>query len=726
MTTRNVSTADVSIAEVLISKVLIANRGEISRRIQRTLRQMGIASVAVFSDADRDAPHVSEADEAVHIGPAPSVESYLNIDAVISAAKAVGADAIHPGYGFLAENPELAERCEQEGLVFIGPSADAIRQMGDKAAAKAIAERVGVPTLEGFSVDGLTEDKVKARAEEMGYPLLLKATAGGGGKGMRRVGSGDELADALVSAEREAEAAFGDGSLLVEPWLESVRHVEVQVFGDAHGKVVHFFERDCSVQRRHQKVIEEAPSPAVDSELRRRMGEAAVALAQAVDYRGAGTVEFLLDAEGAFYFLEMNTRLQVEHPVTEAITGLDLVRLQLEVAQGSPLGFNTEDLEIRGHAVEVRLYAEDPTRDFLPSTGRICLWKVPVIPGVRVDSGIELGQEIGIHYDPMLAKVIASGSNRPEALRRLRRALDGLAVGGVVTNRRLLASVLAHESFERGEADTGFLEANPPQDGLDEKTDEQTDAQVAELHAIAATLRLVHLRRGLPSPIPSGLPTAWRNNRWRPQEQIFIDGERCWVVLYQPCDQEDGGFQVQAFAVEPSQLSPSLGIDPLVDPERPTRRARYIPGDDIRGDDIRENDVGDDGPEWVIEIDGVRRRFAIAVETIGSASPKQRHWIHGLGRTSSWIEAPRFPEQRGAETAGGCLAPMTGKIIEVPVQVGDLVSAGDSLVVLEAMKMEHRLTAHADGRVTAVRVEVGQMVDPDEVMVVVEALEETA
>ena len=701
--------------DVSINKVLIANRGEISRRIQRTLRQMGLASVAVFSDADCDAPHVLEADEAVHLGPAPSIESYLNINAVISAAKTVGADAVHPGYGFLAENPELAERCEQEGLVFIGPPAEAIRRMGDKAAAKAIAERVGVPTLKGFAVDELTAVQVKDRAEEMGYPLLLKATAGGGGKGMRRVGSADELAEALVSGGREAEAAFGDGSLLVEPWLESVRHVEVQIFGDAHGKVVHLFERDCSVQRRHQKVIEEAPSPAVDPALRQRMGEAAVALAQAVDYRGAGTVEFLLDSQGSFYFLEMNTRLQVEHPVTEAITGLDLVRLQIEVAQGLPLGLDTEDLEIQGHAVEVRLYAEDPARDFLPSTGRICLWEVPDLPGVRVDSGIEVGQEIGIHYDPMLAKVIASGANRMEALRRLRRALDGLAVGGVVTNRQLLASVLAHERFERGEADTGFLEMNPPQE-LDEQLDVQMDEPVAELHAIAATLRSVHLRRDLPSPIPSGLPTAWRNNRWRPQEQIFIDGDQRWVVLYQPCDREHGYFQIQALALDASRLNSILGVDQLVDLERPMRRACCV----------RRGGNENGSHEWVIEIDGVRRRFAIAVESIGSAGSMQRHWIHGLGQTLSWIEAPRFPDERGAETAGGCLAPMTGKIIEVPVQVGDTVSAGDSLVVLEAMKMEHRLNAHADGRVTAVRVEVGQMVDPDEVLVVVEELEETA
>ena len=690
-----IGNTEIESSQRSLRKVLIANRGEIARRIQRTLRQMGLSTVAVFSDADHDAAHVSEADEAVRLGPAPSLDSYLNLDAVMAAARLVGADAIHPGYGFLAENPEFAERCDREGLVFIGPSARAIRRMGDKAAAKAMAKELGIPILEGFSVDELGTDEIRSRADELGYPLLIKAIAGGGGKGMRRVHCSDELEAALASAAREAKAAFGDGSLLVEPWLDAARHVEVQVFGDHHGKVLHLFERDCSVQRRHQKVIEEAPSPAVDGDLRRRMGEAAVTLARAVDYRGAGTVEFLLDARGSFYFLEMNTRLQVEHPVTEAITGLDLVRLQVEVAQGRPLTLEQEDLQIQGHAMEARLYAEDPAREFLPSTGRICLWDVPEMAGLRMDSGIELDQEIGVHYDPMLAKLIAHGSDRPEALRRLRRAVEQLAIGGVVTNRHLLGAVLAHEVFERGEADTGFMETHLPP----ERRHPVADETVAELHAIAATLRLVSLRGRSSSPVPSGLPAAWRNNRWRPQEQIFVDGSEQRVVSYLSSSREPDFFHVAVSTTGTDQV-----LELSLDPDQLNHRARCISGH---------------GNLWVVEIDGVRRRFHIGVHGT-------RHWIHGLGRISSWVAAERFPESSSTDTVGGCLAPMTGRVIEVPVQVGDRVAAGDPLVVLEAMKMEHRLTAQADGRVEAVRVEVGQMVDPDEVLVVVVADREEA
>ncbi len=661
-------------------KVLVANRGEIARRIFRTLREMGLASVAVFSDADRDAPHAAEADEAVCLGPAPSRESYLDPEKVIAAARATGAGAIHPGYGFLAENADFAERCAEEGIVFVGPSAEAIRRMGDKAAAKELAARVGVPVLAGFEVAGLDAGTIARRAGELGYPLLVKATAGGGGKGMRTVHEASTLEEALGAARREAEAAFGDGTLLLERLLERPRHVEIQILGDAHGQVLSLGERDCSVQRRHQKVFEEAPSPAVGVELRRRMGEAAVALAREVGYQGAGTVEFLLDADGAFYFLEMNTRLQVEHPVTEMITGLDLVRWQIEIARGEPLDLVPEALEIKGHAIEARLYAEDPANDFLPVTGRIALWSVPSLPGLRVDSGVEEGTVVGVHYDPLLAKVIAHGTTREEARRRLHRGLSELAVGGMVTNRDFLLGVLEHEAFRRGEIDTGFLERHP-------KTREPAnDAAIHDFHVAAATLHLFAERRRRPGPIPPGVPSGWRQHRWRPQEQAFeLAGERL-TVRYVALADERFTIEVVTGGSEPRTLEAQL--------------------------------VAAGEGEIVAELDGVRRRFRVG-RKVDRGLSVHGLTIHGLGRVLELEIVPRFPVRRAAAVAGGCAAPMTGKIIEILVEEGERVEAGATLVVLEAMKMEHRLKAQEDGVVEAVRVVVGQMVDPDEVLVVV-------
>ena len=506
-------------------KVLVANRGEIARRIVRTLREMGLESVAIFSEADRDAPHAAEADEAVFVGAAPSTESYLNQEAILGAARAVGAGAIHPGYGFLSENAEFAERCVEAGLVFIGPPAEAIRSMGDKAAAKALAAKAGVPVLEGFALADVDAGEVEQLATELGFPLLVKAAAGGGGKGMRAVREVAELEQALVAARREAEGAFGDGSLLLERLVTAPRHVEVQILADAQGHTVHCFERDCSIQRRHQKVFEEAPSPAVDPELRERLGAAAVDLARAVDYRGAGTVEFLLDSNGEFYFLEMNTRLQVEHPVTECITGLDLVRLQVEVAQGQPLPFEQADLAISGHAIEARLYAEDPSNDFLPATGTVALWRVPELPGLRVDSGVEAGSEVSVHYDPMLAKVIAQGTTRDEALRRLHRGLAELALGGPTNNREFLLAVLEHDAFRTGEVDTHFLERHDTRARTPEP-------KALEAHAIVAMLHRFLHRRARPGSLPPGVPSGWRNNPWRPQEELFEHADESVAVRY--------------------------------------------------------------------------------------------------------------------------------------------------------------------------------------------------
>src|SRR5712671_561341 len=444
----------------MFSKILIANRGEIACRVIRTARQMGIATVAVYSDADANALHVAMADEARRIGPPPARESYLNIAAIIEAARRSGAEAIHPGYGFLSENPDFAEACAKAGLVFIGPPAAAIRAMGSKAAAKALMEGHGVPVVPGYHGEAQDAASLAAEAERIGYPVLIKASAGGGGRGMRIVTRADEFARALVGAKREAAGAFGDDRILLERYLERPRHIEVQVFGDTQGNIVHLWERDCSIQRRHQKIVEEAPAPGLDKARREKLGEMAVAAARAVGYVGAGTVEFIAE-DGAmknFYFMEMNTRLQVEHPVTEAVTGLDLVEWQIRVAAGEPLPLCQPDLVLRGHAIEARLYAEDPERGFLPQTGTLHGLRFPPSRLARVDTGVRQGDTITPFYDPMIAKIIAWGEDRAAAVGRLRRALAETAVLGVKTNLEFLALVAEHPEFASGAVDTGFIE----------------------------------------------------------------------------------------------------------------------------------------------------------------------------------------------------------------------------------------------------------------------------
>ena len=448
----------------MIKKILIANRGEIACRVIRTARDLGIATVAVYSDADRTALHVELADQAVHIGAAPVGESYLRGDRIIDAAKRTGADAIHPGYGFLSENPGFVEDVAKAGLVFVGPSADAIRAMGLKDKAKALMEQANVPVVPGYHGDNQDPAFLAAQADQIGYPVLIKARAGGGGKGMRLVSSADEFADALTSAQREAQSSFGDPACLVEKFIQNPRHIEVQVMGDGHGNVIHVFERDCSMQRRHQKVIEEAPAPDMPEDVRAAMGAAAVAAAKAVNYQGAGTVEFIVDGSGplrsdGFWFMEMNTRLQVEHPVTEAITGLDLVALQIAVAEGQALPVSQDDITISGHAFEARLYAEDPANGFLPATGNLDILKFPnEDSAVRVDTGVRQGDVISPHYDPMIAKVIVSGRSRNAALLKLSQVLDDLVVQGCVTNRAFLSALVTDADFAAGRVDTGLIE----------------------------------------------------------------------------------------------------------------------------------------------------------------------------------------------------------------------------------------------------------------------------
>jgi acetyl/propionyl-CoA carboxylase alpha subunit len=500
------------------------------------------------------------------------------------------------------------------------------------------------------------------------------------------------MPDALLSAEREARSAFGDGTLLVERYLEAPRHIEIQIFGDTHGNMIHLFERECSIQRRHQKVIEEAPSPAVTPELRAEMGRAAVELGRAIGYTGAGTVELVLDRKGAFYFLEVNTRLQVEHPVTEAITGLDLVRMQIEVAQGKPLPVTQHELTFSGHAIEARLYAEDPVRDFLPVTGRVALYHEPSLPGLRIDSGIERGSQVSVHYDPMLAKVIATGATREEARKTLIEGLRGFGVGGLTTNRELLLSVLEHVAFAARDTHTHFIDQHKLSGAAAETAHVELKARA---HAIVAAVYLQALRRtNSPGPTPPGVPSGFRNNRWRKQEERFLIAGKPAAVRYAVLP--GGALELETEGFGPSQES------------SPPSYARMI-------------ESADDAV--VVEIDGVRRRYDVAIAQL---EPAERIVVFGAGSCVELERVPRFPPRAGAQVAGGCVAPMTGIVRKVAVGVGDHVKKGDLLLMLEAMKMEHRLVAHADGVVSQVRVREGQMVDPDDVLVVVEPATEHA
>jgi 3-methylcrotonyl-CoA carboxylase alpha subunit len=653
-----------------IQKILIANRGEIARRIMRTCRKMGIATVAVYSDADADMPFVAEADEAVRLGPAPSSESYLRIDKILEAAALTGSDAVHPGYGFLAENAAFAEACSEADVIFIGPTADAIAAMGSKREAKALVQKAGVPVIPGY--DGANQDPAVLAQEAMkiGFPVLLKASAGGGGKGMKLVREERGLSDAIASAAREGQSAFGDPTLLVEKYIDDPRHVEIQILGDAHGNLIHLNERECSIQRRHQKIIEEAPSPALDAALRNRMGEAAVLCGKAIGYQNAGTVEFILAPDRSFYFLEVNTRLQVEHPVTECLTGLDLVEEQIRVAQGEALRTSQEAVRFEGAAVEVRLYAEDPSAGFLPQSGKVVDWSLPAAEGLRVDSGVETGSEVGIHYDPMLAKIITSGESRDVALQRMRRALTSLSVQGLTTNREFLLRVLGHSAFIAGEIDTHFIDRHLGDGLLDEPSED--NAREAAVAAALAEQQESNLRRELVPHVPSG----WRNNYHTPQWVEYAAGERDIRVEYR-----------------------HLGDD----------RFTLWLGDEAR--DVRI--VSWSSPYLVFE-DGAHRQRARVI------FDGERVFVHSPGFDASLQRKPRFPDKSLAIPAGGCVAPMPGKVIELRVAEGDAVQAGQVLLIMEAMKMEHTVTAPHAGTVAQVSVSAGDQVDADALMVVVE------
>ncbi len=654
---------------VPITKLLVANRGEIALRVMRTARGMDVATVAVFSDPDADAPFVAAADEAVRLPGASPADTYLRGDLVIAAALATGAQAVHPGYGFLSENAGFARDCAAAGLVFVGPTPEAIDAMGSKTAAKELMAAAGVPVLPGVVVDSAQD--LPAEAARIGYPVLVKAAFGGGGRGMRIVAGPDELADAVDSARREAVSAFGDGTVFLERYVERPRHVEVQVVGDTHGTVVHLFERECSIQRRYQKVLEEAPSPAVDDALRAQLGKAAVAAAQAIGYVGAGTVEFVLAPDGDFFFLEVNTRLQVEHPVTELVTGLDLVRVQLQVAEGLPLAPEVLDARVTGHAIEARLNAEDVPAGYLPVTGTVHRFAVPALPGIRVDSGVADGSVVGVHYDSLLAKVIAHGATRDEACRRLARALAETRVHGIVTNRDLLVAVLREPEFRAGEIDTGYLGRHP------ELTSPVQDAAVLALHAAAAVLADQAARRA-GARVQQPVPTGWRNVPSGDQVAVLTHGETELEVRYRRS--RDGW--------------------------------RVAVGDTVlRVDDVQA------GPTQVrLTVDGVRR--TLAVHRVG-----EDVFVDGPGGSTTFTEVPRFPVPGSQAGEGSLLAPMPGTVVRVAVAQGDTVTAGQTVLVLEAMKMEHVVAAPTDGVVGELHAVAGDTVDTGAVLAVVTAVE---
>jgi geranyl-CoA carboxylase alpha subunit len=653
------------------AKILIANRGEISCRITATARALGYRTVAVYSDADRDARHVAVADEAVRIGPAPVTASYLNIEALIDAATLAGADAVHPGYGFLSENAAFAQACVDAGLVFIGPTPAAIAAMGNKAAAKRLMIEAGVPCVPGYHGPDQTDARLKSEAGRVGFPIMVKAAAGGGGRGMRLVQNATDLDGALSSARRETQNAFGSDELILEKAVLEARHVEIQVFADAHGGIIHLGERDCSVQRRHQKVLEDSPSPAVDPDLRARMGAAAVAAAFAIGYRGAGTVEFLLEPSGAFYFLEMNTRLQVEHPVTEMVTGLDLVAWQLRVAAGERLPLTQSEVRLRGHAIEARVYAEDPSRGFLPQTGRVLSWAPAARAGVRTDHGLLDGQQISPFYDPMLAKVIAHGETREEARRKLIAALEGTRLLGPTTNIGFLIAALRHPEFAGGRATTDFI-------GRYFATGSSVLAPPTvsnDLIALAASL----LSRAVEAKV--SVAAGWHSS-----------GAAAWPMRV---------------------IIGSSSTDVTIRPVSSTQYEATIGGAQVALD--------------IVSLTATDVRFAIG----GHVRSAQIHNDDGVLHIglNGWTYAARdglHDVMSGAEADADdrIRAPMNGRVVSVLAKAGDSISKGQRIVILEAMKMQHELTAGRAGTLAEIRVTVGDQIATQHVVAVLAAVTE--
>lgn len=649
----------------MLDKVLIANRGEIACRVIKTCRILGIGTVAVYSDADTGARHVRLADEAVNIGKAPASESYLLESAILAAARHTGASAIHPGYGFLSENAGFAQACQQAGLIFIGPTPETIASMGSKAASKSLMEAAGVPTIPGYHDADQSESTLAAAATKIGFPLLVKASAGGGGKGMRIVRNAGQLSDAISSARREARSAFGDDRLLLEKYLEGPRHIEFQVFGDDHGNIVHLYERECSIQRRYQKIIEESPSPYLDQSLRDAMGKAAVAAASTVNYRNAGTVEFIVDSQRQFYFLEMNTRLQVEHPVTELTTGLDLVEWQLLVAAGQPLPLRQEQIRSSGHAIEARIYAEDPDKDFLPSTGRINRFAhPPEANGVRLDTGFEDDDMISIYYDPMIAKLICYGTDRNAALARLRLALANTAVFGPTTNLSLLRRIAADEVFVAGEADTAYIDENLSKLLLATEPDTLTYA-VAAVAELQARERQSHFARS-----PWDIADGWQaNGRSRNRLVLQARGQSAITV----------------------DIAGNKGL--------------YTIERDGKTESFRAKPAG-------------AERLVIETAEHSAAVGVYRYMnnlmiANGDRATLIQLSDPYPVGLDSVDEAAHPGSPMPGRIVAIKVSSGDHVEKGQALVVLEGMKMEFTVQARSSGRIERILYDEGDMVDAE-------------
>jgi propionyl-CoA carboxylase alpha chain len=661
----------------VFAKILIANRGEIACRVIRTARSMGIATVAVFSDADRDALHVEMADEAVHIGPAPASQSYLVVDRIVAACRATGADAVHPGYGFLSERGGFAAALADAGVTFIGPNAKAIAAMGDKIESKKLAVAAGVSTVPGHLGTVATDAEAIAAAREVGLPVMIKASAGGGGKGMRIAHTDADVVEGVRAARSEARSSFGDDRVFIERYIRNPRHIEVQVLGDQHGNVVHLGERECSIQRRNQKIIEESPSPAVTTAIRRKMGAEAVALAKAVAYDSAGTVEFIMDEAGQFYFLEMNTRLQVEHPVTEFVTGLDLVEQMIRAAAGEPLGFTQKEVRLKGSAVEARLYAEDPARNFMPSIGRLNRYVPPGADAdgiaVRVDSGVSEGSEISVYYDPLIAKLITWGEDRAAAIEGMARALDAFVVDGVIHNRAFLAAIMANRRWQEGRLSTSFLAEEYP-DGFAAAVPDQATLERLATVALAATLA----DRGRLATLPgrlNGEATAWRGD---------------WAVV--------AGGERMALTAEPAAAGVAIAVA--------GKAPQAVRSDWRPGQPVWRGTVG--GEEAIVQIRRAGARLVLSTRGVTLAVDVMTPRVADL--------AALMPARRIADTAKQLRCPMPGLVVSIHAEPGQAVAAGAPLAIVEAMKMENVLRADRDAVVAKVLAKPGDTLAVDAVI----------
>jgi 3-methylcrotonyl-CoA carboxylase alpha subunit len=672
-----IKTSSTKVISKMFTKILIANRGEIACRIIKTAKKMGILTVAVYSDADAESLHVHMADEAVYLGPSPSRESYLLVDKVIAAAKMTGAQAIHPGYGFLSENAEFCRQCHQENITFIGPPVAAIEAMGSKSAAKNIMEKANVPLVPGYHGDDQSEDILKNSADEMGYPVLLKATAGGGGKGMRQVWNASEFSEGLAAAKREAKSSFGDDRMLVEKYLTQPRHVEIQVFCDNHQQAVYLFERDCSVQRRHQKIIEEAPAFSMSEELRAQMGESAIKSAQAIGYQGAGTVEFLLDVDGSFYFMEMNTRLQVEHPVTEMISGQDLVEWQLRVAAGEKLPKTQAELVLNGHAFEARIYAEDPNNDFLPATGKLEFLQTPVeSEHVRIDTGVRQGDEVSVFYDPMIAKLIVWDETREKALQRLAKALSEYRINGVTTNIEFLYNLATCKPFVEADIDTGFIEKNNSLIFHKNSQTLENELPMAALYLVLSEARNAqHLAATNHDPFsPWNNTNAWRLNEAHNHQLVLAHNDIEYSVVVEQKRQGSDSYYLITLDGKTFDCQGSL-----------------------------------DDERLKVCINGYRSQVTVAYFDNKISVYCNRNGQNGVFNFTHVL--PDFGDNSADDNHGGLVAPMNGTIVSVLISAGDTVEKNQALVIMEAMKMEHTIRAPKEGTIEAVFFSEGEMVD---------------